>query len=37
MGVAEDQATTLIDSLRKDDYQLIKDTFDKAQTAAAAT
>jgi hypothetical protein len=34
MGVAEDQAKLLIDSLRKDDYQLIKTTFEKARDAA---
>jgi glutathione-regulated potassium-efflux system protein KefB len=35
MGVAENQAKVLIDSLRKDDYQLIKNAFDKAQAATA--
>ena len=35
MGVTESQAKILIDSLRKDDYQLIKDTFDKTRNVAA--
>jgi voltage-gated potassium channel Kch len=35
MGVAESQAKILIDSLRKDDYQLIKNAFDKTRNVAA--
>jgi len=35
MGVTESQAKILIDSLRKDDYQLIKDTFDKTRNVDA--
>jgi Kef-type K+ transport system membrane component KefB/voltage-gated potassium channel Kch len=33
MGVAEEQAKLLIDSLRQDDYKLIKDSLKKAGTA----
>ena len=35
MGVAEEQAKTLVDSLRKDDYQLLRDAFDKTRTSVA--
>jgi glutathione-regulated potassium-efflux system protein KefB len=35
MGVAEEQAKTLIDSLRKDDYQVIKDSFSKTHTVSS--
>jgi len=35
MGVAEEQAKMLIDSLRKDDYQVIKDSFSKTYSASS--
>jgi len=35
MGVAEEQAKALIDSLRKDDYQVIKNSFSKARTVSS--